>query len=188
MRGFDLSIYQGDVSQAAYNCLKSNGFEFGVVQAQTAGGNYNPYGSSSSCAVTTLVAHDIQRAHAAGIKNVDVYIFPDTKKGATEQTRATIQHLLNDGVLKSNMVWLEEMSFIRNRARMDIEGTQYWTSNCNTNANFLREMINTVDSMYKGLELTLNCVTSQLRPQYLRRNLCVKVTMDPHHVRQQKLR
>jgi GH25 family lysozyme M1 (1,4-beta-N-acetylmuramidase) len=83
-------------------------------------------------------ANDIRRAHAAGIEYVDVYLFPNTDQDAGEQTRNTIQNLLNDGVLTNNMVW------------MDVEGPGYWTSDCGTNANFLRTMIATVDSMYKG--------------------------------------
>lgn len=43
VRGFDLSVFQGGVSQSAYDCLHKSGFQFGIIQAQESNGNFNPY-------------------------------------------------------------------------------------------------------------------------------------------------
>lgn len=43
VRGFDLSVFQGDVSQQAYNCLHEYGFQFGIIQAQESNGAFNQY-------------------------------------------------------------------------------------------------------------------------------------------------
>jgi hypothetical protein len=58
-----------------------------------------------------------------------------------------ISALISDGVLSTNMVW------------MDIEGPQsdYWFSSCSENQSWLSEAISTIDSMYKGCGLS-SCV------------------------------
>jgi len=38
--GFDLSYFQGTVSQSAFSCLKSNGYVFGCIQATAGTGGY----------------------------------------------------------------------------------------------------------------------------------------------------
>ena len=118
--GIDLSYFQGDVSQASWNCLKQSGKSFAVIQAQLGSGTINPY-----------VANNIKRAKAAGIDYVDVYIFPDINRDPAEQVQATINFINQNGA--GNLfgeIWL------------DIEGPQYWTSNCNTNIAFLSKMVN----------------------------------------------
>lgn len=60
-RGFDHSLFQGlnerylaflfssrvfylgAVSQSSYSCLKANGYEFGIIQAQGSNGQFNEY-------------------------------------------------------------------------------------------------------------------------------------------------
>ena len=43
-KGFDLSYFQGDVSSSDFSCLKSNGYDFGIIEASK-GSEYglNPY-------------------------------------------------------------------------------------------------------------------------------------------------
>merc|ERR1712000_71355 len=132
--GFDLSYFQGDVSESTFSCLKSAGYDFGIIEASK-GSEYglNPYISS----VVANARHSFA--------NVDVYIFPDTSYSASSEITSYITDLINDGVLTTNMVW------------MDIEGSEYWSSSCSDNQNWLKEAIDTVNSLYKGCGLS-TCV------------------------------
>ncbi|CAL6004060.1 Glycosyl_hydrolase family 25 protein [Hexamita inflata] len=89
-RGFDVSYYQGAVTQATFTCLHNAGYQFAIIQAQI-GSTFNVNAIS-----------DYQRA-----KDVDFYIFPTTVKDARGQVRDTIQRLQNAGVMSGNMVWLD---------------------------------------------------------------------------------
>merc|ERR1711879_1478 len=132
--GFDLSYFQGDVSESDFSCLKSNGYDFGIIEA-TAGSEYglNPH-------IASVVANAEKY-----FPNVDVYIFPDTSHSASDEMTSYINALKSDGVLKKNMVW------------MDIEGSEYWSSSCSSNQNWLKEAIDTINSLYKGCGLS-TCV------------------------------
>eukprot|EP00276_Gloeochaete_wittrockiana_P003275 CAMPEP_0184644944 /NCGR_PEP_ID=MMETSP0308-20130426/1533_1 /TAXON_ID=38269 /ORGANISM="Gloeochaete witrockiana, Strain SAG 46.84" /LENGTH=222 /DNA_ID=CAMNT_0027073693 /DNA_START=30 /DNA_END=698 /DNA_ORIENTATION=+ len=125
--GFDLSYFQGDVSQSSFNCLKSDGYVFGIIEATAGTGGFNSH-----------IGTDISRAHAAGIANVDVYIFPNTKQSASSSMTTLINQLKSAGALTKNMIW------------MDIEGSQYWSSSCSTNQQWLSQAISTIDGLYKG--------------------------------------
>ncbi|CAL6004056.1 Glycosyl_hydrolase family 25 protein [Hexamita inflata] len=94
-KGFDVSYYQGAVTQATFNCLHNAGYQFAIIEAQI-GTTFN-----------ANAVQDYQRAKAAGIKNVDFYIFPTTKQDAKTQVKNTIQKLQNAGVMSGNMVWLD---------------------------------------------------------------------------------
>ena len=88
---------------------------------------------------------DVARAHAAGIPNIDVYIFPDTSQSASSSMTTLINDLKNAGVLTTNMIW------------MDIENTAYWSSSCSDNQSWLSDAISTIQSMYSGCGLS-TCV------------------------------
>lgn len=94
--GFDLSYFQGQVSQSSFDCLADSGYSFGIIQATAGTGGYNPY-----------VASDISRGHEAGICCLDVYIFPDTDQDASSSMTTLINNLLDDGALTNNMVWMD---------------------------------------------------------------------------------
>merc|ERR1712137_1096188 len=133
-KGFDLSYYQGNVPSSDFSCLKSNGYDFGIIEAtKGSAAELNPY-------ISSVVAN--ARKY---IKNVDVYIFPDTSHSASSLMSSYIKSLKSDGVLTNNMVW------------MDIEGSQYWSSSCSSNQNWLKEAINEINSLYKGCGLS-TCV------------------------------
>ena len=72
-KGIDLST---STPKTAFSCLKDQGYDFVVVRA------YHSTGSPDSTATSTLAS-----AHAAGISNTDVYLFPCPKcsKSATQQ-------------------------------------------------------------------------------------------------------
>ncbi|CAL6024979.1 Glycosyl_hydrolase family 25 protein [Hexamita inflata] len=122
-KGFDLSYYQGAVSQATMNCLYANGYRFGVIEAQI-GTTFN----------NNAIA-DYQRAKAAGIKNIDFYIFPTTQQDARSQVRNTIQKLQNAGVLSGNMVWL------------DVENINLFYPTYAQNQNFISAMLSEMSNM-----------------------------------------
>jgi hypothetical protein len=133
-KGFDLSYFQGDVSSSDFSCLKSNGYDFGIIEASK-GSEYglNPY-------ISSVVSNARQHFH-----NVDVYIFPDTSNSASSEITSYMNSMLSAGILTTNMVW------------MDIENTAYWSSSCSSNVDWLQEAVNTIDSMYKGCGLS-TCV------------------------------
>ncbi|KAJ3439686.1 lysozyme protein [Anaeramoeba flamelloides] len=125
-RGFDFSYFQGTPSVTDLKCLKNDGFDFGFVQAQRSNGEYNPY-----------IKQVFKNLREAGLKYVDVYIFPNVKEDARGQIYKTISKLKEDGVLTDNMVWL------------DIEKYE-WPSSHTTNIKFIEEMIDEVENQYKG--------------------------------------
>ena len=50
--GFDLSYYQGSVTQSAYDCLAGY-YSFGIIEATAGAGGYNSYGLLSSIFIVT---------------------------------------------------------------------------------------------------------------------------------------
>lgn len=59
--GLDISVHQGNVSQASWNCLKNSTFkDYAIIHAWRSIGSINPY-----------VNDMIKRARAAGFKNID---------------------------------------------------------------------------------------------------------------------
>ncbi|CAL6020115.1 Glycosyl_hydrolase family 25 protein [Hexamita inflata] len=92
-RGFDVSYYQGAVSQDTFNCLYNNGYRFAIIQAQI-GSTFNENAIS-----------DYWRAKQAGIEYVDFYIFPTTAKDARGQVRDTVNRLISEGVMAGMVCW-----------------------------------------------------------------------------------
>ncbi|CAL6097590.1 Glycosyl_hydrolase family 25 protein [Hexamita inflata] len=82
--GFDVSYYQGAVSQDTFNCLVNNGYKLAIIQAQM-GSTFNNNAIS-----------DYLRAKAAGIQQVDFYIYLTTSKDARGQVSDTIHRLINE--------------------------------------------------------------------------------------------
>jgi len=120
-KGVDVSAA---VSQNTFNCIKSSGVgSFAIVRTYQSTGKVDPNG-----------AQTIKNAHAAGIPNVDAYHFPNVNVNAKTQVADNINHLKSQGAA-IGMLWF------------DIEGTQYWKSDCNFNQNFLQQMIDQAVSM-----------------------------------------
>ncbi|GIQ80663.1 glycoside hydrolase, family 25 [Kipferlia bialata] len=133
--GFDLSYYQGDVSQSSFDCLKNDGMQFAIFQAQRSNGKYNSY-----------LKHQYDRSVAAGIKYNDHYVFPDTNKDAKSQIKSTIASMKADGVLSKNMIWV------------DIENTDYWYSSHSQNIQFLKDFITEAKSQWSGCGNRHGCI------------------------------
>ena len=121
--GFDLSYYQGAVSQSSFSCLKSNGYNFAIFQAQI--------GST----ISSYAPSDYKNAKNAGIQYIDFYIFPTTAKDPRAQVRDTINYLQGQGVLSGNMVWL------------DIESHDLFYSSCSDNQWYIGEMLSEMSNI-----------------------------------------
>ena len=125
--GFDHSVYQGAVSVSSYQCLKNNGKQFAILQAQQSNGSINQYAYTQ-----------YTNAKAAGIQYIDWYIFPTINQSASGQVTNTINYLKNNGLLNTNMIWI------------DVESSDLFYSSCSSNVNFLHEIFNTARSLYNG--------------------------------------
>ncbi|CAL6112159.1 Glycosyl_hydrolase family 25 protein [Hexamita inflata] len=121
-RGFDVSYYQGAVSQDTFNCLYNNGYRFAIIQAQI-GSTFNNNAIS-----------DYWRAKQAGIEYVDFYIFPTTAKDARGQVRDTINRLISEGVM-AGMVWL------------DVESIELFFDDWSTNQWYISTMLDEMSSI-----------------------------------------
>ncbi|CAL5979779.1 Glycosyl_hydrolase family 25 protein [Hexamita inflata] len=128
--GFDISYYQGAVSQDTFNCLANNGYTLAIIQAQM-GSTFNNNAIS-----------DYLKAKVAGIQQVDFYIYPTTSKDARSQVSDTIHRLVDEGVM-DGMVWL------------DVESPDlffdYWYTNQWFIATILDEMSNILGANRVGV-------------------------------------
>jgi len=116
------AVYGNDVSTAVstsqYQCLKQKGYVFTIIRAWR-----------SLCSPDPNAPGTIKAAHAAGIKNVNVYMFPAFAcgKSAKQQVEDTINHLAGS---KFGMLW------------MDIEGAgSNWSKDQSKNRAWLREAV-----------------------------------------------
>jgi len=133
--GWDVSYFQGSISSSTFSCLKNNGYVFGIIEATVGSqGTLNPY-----------CAGNVKNAHAGGIPNVDVYIFPNISYNPTTMTSNIVTALKNAGALSKNMIWF------------DIESPSYWSSSASSNINWLQSAVNEANSLYKGCGLS-TCV------------------------------
>lgn len=124
--GLDLSVYQGNVSQASWNCLAAAGFSSAIIQAQRSSTAWNEY-----------APNDVANAHKAGIDDVAVYFFLDFDKAAS-QVSDTIS-LLKKYEVNVTRIWF------------DIEGSK--TTPIAQNQQFLHDTADLVQTA--GYELAL---------------------------------
>ncbi|GIQ86888.1 hypothetical protein KIPB_008819 [Kipferlia bialata] len=125
--GFEISYYQGHVTQDTFDCLNDEGMKFGLFQAQRFNGKYNPY-----------LKDDIARSKASGIKTNDVYIMPDTTQDPRDQIAATIETMKSEGVLDDNMIWI------------DVENSDYWFPSYDDNIQFMKDMVEEGRKQWSG--------------------------------------
>ncbi|KAL0245122.1 hypothetical protein GEMRC1_009202 [Eukaryota sp. GEM-RC1] len=126
-RGWDLSVFQGDVSESSFKCLYNQGYRFGIIQSQRSNGLKNPYAPNV-----------YRRAHAAGFKFLDFYIFPHKGTDGRVQARNQVKWLLSEGVLTKNMLWI------------DIEAKNLFHPTHQQNIQMVKDMISEIDLHYKG--------------------------------------
>eukprot|EP00047_Mylnosiga_fluctuans_P014056 m.35031 g.35031 ORF g.35031 m.35031 type:complete len:233 (+) comp5289_c0_seq1:940-1638(+) len=123
-QGVDLSQA---TSQSSFSCLKGSGYSFAVARCYESVGQPDPNCPDS-----------VKNAWNGGMAHVDVYLFPDPKRGdAAAQMSSMINFLASHGIHSRGappnsfgMVWL------------DIEGPGYWTSSQATNRAFFEGLVN----------------------------------------------
>lgn len=156
-----LATHGVDVSQAttqsSFSCLKSNGYSFAVVRVYQSSGHTDPNGPSS-----------IQNAWNGGMAHVDGYIFPCYScQNPEQQMDDTINYLSSHGVytMKEGEVKGTSNSTLGVTVGMiwlDIEGTDYWSSNTDNNVNFLTRMVN--EGKARGVSMGVYTSKSQWTP------------------------
>lgn len=111
------------VSTDSWQCMASSGYTFAVIRGYRSSGSVDPNTLST-----------IDNAWKGGMKYVDVYLFPcpTCSKSATDQVDELVNYLSGS---QYGMIWL------------DIEGTQYWTSNTSSNVDFITGLVDQVYMM-----------------------------------------
>ena len=138
------AAYKGvDVSQRTYTsnfqCMKSNGASFAIVRVYQSSGHTDSNGPAT-----------IKDAWSGGMSHVDGYIFPCYSCGnPAKQMDDTVNALKNAGA-KYGMLWI------------DVEGTQYWSSNSQNNVNFIQAMVDEGNKL--GVSLGIYTSASQWNP------------------------
>ena len=98
--------------QSSWNCLHNEqGIDFAIIRCYQSLGHVDP-----NCAAS------VQKAWNAGMKHVDLYMFPCPKCGSAAKQVTQLHDYVTANNVKFGMVWL------------DIEGPQYWMSQSNNRA------------------------------------------------------
>ena len=113
--GFDISAFIGPVN--CFQDLAAAGHSYMIIELQ------------STKVWNKDLIYNINAARAAGINDIDVYLFPQKDRTGEEQVATAIKFLL-DNKVEFNRFWI------------DIEEQKYWFDTCDENAKFLQDMIN----------------------------------------------
>ena len=170
-----LATYGVDVStrvtQDKWSCLKSSyGANFAIIRVYQSNGKVDPNGAAT-----------INDARNAGIPYVDGYIFPCYSCGNPEQQMDdTINYLSASGVRllrdkethdivmgmnSTQTLHSGEKIDVTSTAGMlwiDVEGTQYWSSNAQSNVDFIQGMVD--EGVRQGIVLGIYTSNSQWSP------------------------
>ena len=112
--GFDISAFIGPIE--CFDDIAAAGHSFMIIELQ------------SSKVWNKDLIHNINNARAAGINDIDVYLFPQKNRTAEEQVHSSIKFLLDNNV-EFNTYWI------------DVEEQKYWFDTCDENIKFLQDMI-----------------------------------------------
>ncbi|KAF2078339.1 hypothetical protein CYY_000323 [Polysphondylium violaceum] len=135
--GVDISS-ASDIS--AFQCLKSNGYDFAIIRAWESVGQPDPNGP-----------HSIYNARDAGIQYVDAYMFPCPSCGNGYGQVQSLVNYLKGYNANYGMIWL------------DIEGPGlYWGSNQAANQAFFNDLVSGAEAM--GVHLGVYTSASQWEP------------------------
>ena len=124
-RGVDFSTL---LSVSEFECLKNDGMHFAIPRAWRSSGTPDPN-----------AVQNIKNARAAGIANVDVYLFPCRGKSAADQVKQMITDLASANY---GMIW------------MDVEtnpssGCSWASFSHASNCDYLGELVNAVKAQGK---------------------------------------
>ena len=110
-----------DVSQlyptGDWQCLKNYGYTFGIVRCFCSTGKVD-----SNC------PQSVANAWAGGMAHVDIYMFPCPKCGNARSQVQTLKNFVDQHKINYGQMWL------------DVEGTQYWLGNHDSNKAFFKEL------------------------------------------------
>lgn len=96
--GIDLSIFSGAVSKEKFQCLRSHGYNFAIIQAFNGGRGFNPH-----------AVQNAENAYAAGMTGVGFYIFACPKCGGNIPASRPIDTVANGlkGYSKAVRFWID---------------------------------------------------------------------------------
>ena len=113
--GFDISAFIGLVN--CFQDIAAAGHSYMIIELQ------------SNRVWNKDLIYNINAARAAGINDIDVYLFPQKNRTGEEQVATAIKFLL-DNKVEFNRFWI------------DVEEQKYWFDTCDENIKFLHDMIN----------------------------------------------
>ncbi|EDQ90455.1 uncharacterized protein MONBRDRAFT_18455 [Monosiga brevicollis MX1] len=111
----------GAVSKDTWDCLAKAGRSFAIVRA------WHSYGEFDSDSVNT-----IKSAWSAGMRHVDVYLFPCPSKSAAAQVNGTY-HNLDTNKVKFGMMWFD--------IEINPSDGCHWSSDLSRNCKYMSELI-----------------------------------------------
>jgi len=113
--------------QSSWNCLhRDHGIDFAIVRCYQSLGHVD-----NNC------ASSVQKAWSAGMKHVDLYMFPCPKCGNAAKQVTQLHDYVKSNNVKFGMVWL------------DIEGPEYWMGK-DANRKFYNELASTTKKLFNG--------------------------------------
>ena len=112
--GIDISAFIGPID--CFQDIAAAGHSFMIIELQ------------SAHVWNKDLIHNINNARAAGINDIDVYLFPQKNRTAEEQVHSSIK-FLNDNNVEYGTYWF------------DVENQTYWFDTCEENVKFLHELI-----------------------------------------------
>ena len=155
--------YSQLTSVSSLSCAHDYGYNFAIPRVYMSTGQPDPNGPAN-----------INNAWSAGMTHVDGYIFPCFSCGnAAGQMDATIDYLASHSLYLTGSTEAKAMGAGVNGTNsalkatigmlwVDVEGTQYWSSNQQSNVNFIAEMIN--EGVARGVSIGIYTSSSQWSP------------------------
>jgi len=149
-----------DVSQptsvGSFQCFRDYGYNFAIVRVYQSNGQCDPNGPAT-----------INNAWNGGMAHVDGYIFPCYScQNPEQQMTDTVNYLNSHNVLLAkkgeNLKGNSTLGATVGMLWLDVEGTQYWSGDCNSNINFLQRMVNQGHAL--GVSMGVYSSNSQWSP------------------------
>ena len=110
--GVDTSTWERAWPLTGWECLHRSNISFVLIEgyrSKADGGNSSDFGGH----VVATAPQTARNARAAGIKNIDLYHFPDTAIDPTQQIHDTVRYFAAQNI-SFGKLWL------------DVEGPEYW--------------------------------------------------------------
>lgn len=125
--GVDTSTWEHAWPQVGWECLYRSNISFALVEgyrSKADGSNISDFGGH----VVTTAPQTVCNARAAGIRDIDLYHFPDTNINPAEQIHDTVNYFAAQNITFGKL-WI------------DVEGPEYWNKSCSANVAFLHGLV-----------------------------------------------